>query len=309
MRIYIAGITGMVGSAIATEAKKQGHEVLGKPSKDLDLTQRSLVFQEMEDMRPDALIIAAAKVGGIGANASLPVDFLSINLQIQTNLLDAAFAADLDRVLFLGSSCIYPKYAPQPLNVSSLLTGALEPTNEAYALAKITGLKLIEGYRKQFGRKWISVMPTTLYGARDNFNLERAHVLPALMKRFAQAKIDRAIKVTIWGDGSPLREFLHVDDFAKACLMLLNVYDNDLPINVGSGQEITIKDLANLVAKIVEYEGEIDFDVAMPNGTPRKILDSSNVLALGWTPQISLENGISSTYDWFLESKAEELAK
>ena len=216
MRIYVAGINGMVGSAITIEARAQAHEVFGKSSMELDLTDRRAVFNELQEVRPDSLIIAAAKVGGIGANSSLPVDFLSINLQIQTNLLDAAHMAQINKVLFLGSSCIYPKLAHQPILESSLLTGALEPTNEQYAIAKIAGLKLVEAYRKQYGRKWISAMPTNLYGPRDNFDLESAHVLPALIHRFHNAKVNNLAEVAIWGDGTPLREFLHVEDLASA---------------------------------------------------------------------------------------------
>jgi GDP-L-fucose synthase len=239
MRLYIAGINGMVGSAIAIEARLQGFQVLGKTSKELDLTDRAAVFTELQITKPDALVIAAAKVGGIGANSAQPVDFLSINLQIQTNLLDAAHAANITRVLFLGSSCIYPKLAPQPITESALLTGELEPTNEPYAIAKIAGLKLVEGYRRQYMHRWISTMPTNLYGPRDNFDLESAHVLPALIHRFYNAKREGAKSVTIWGDGTPLREFLHVEDLARACLMLADNYDDSVAINVGSGQEIS----------------------------------------------------------------------
>jgi GDP-L-fucose synthase len=260
MRLYIAGINGMVGSAIAEEAKKKGHEVIGKSSKELDLTNRDAVFAEMQSIKPDALVIAAAKVGGIGANSTFPVDFLSVNLQIQTNLLDAAHAADIERVLFLGSSCIYPKFAPQPIPESALLTGALEPTNEPYAIAKIAGLKLVEAYRKQYGHNWISAMPTNLYGPRDNFDLETAHVLPALLHRFHNAKSKGLPEVTIWGDGTPLREFLHVQDLALASLALLDKYDSSVAINVGSGEEVSILELAQKIAQVVGFEGEINFD-------------------------------------------------
>lgn len=290
----------MVGSAIAEEAKRQEIEVLGRPSRELDFTDRAAVFKELAAIRPDSLVIAAAKVGGIGANASHPVDFLSINLQIQTNLLDAAHAANIERVLFLGSSCIYPKFAPQPITEESLLTGELEPTNEAYAIAKIAGLKLVQSYRVQYGHPWISAMPTNLYGPRDNFDLETAHVLPALIHRFHEAKARNLKKVVIWGDGTPLREFLHVDDLARACLLLIDVYDDSIAINIGSGQEISIAELARLVARIVDFKGEIVFDVTRPNGTPRKLLDSSKIAHLGWHPRLTLEEGISSTYDWFL---------
>ncbi len=290
----------MVGWAIAEEAKRRQIEVLGKSSSELDLTDRSAVFRELDAIHPDALIMAAAKVGGIGANAARPVDFLSINLQIQTNLLDAAHAANTERVLFLGSSCIYPKFAKQPIREESLLTGELEPTNEPYAIAKIAGLKLVQGYRVQYGRPWISAMPTNLYGPRDNFDLDSAHVLPALIHRFHNAKVEDLRAVTVWGDGTPLREFLHVEDLAHACLMLIANYDDPVAINVGSGQEISIRDLATLVSKVVGFSGEIAFDKNRPNGTPRKLLDSSRIARLGWHPQVGLEEGIASTYDWFL---------
>jgi GDP-L-fucose synthase len=303
MRLYIAGINGMVGSAIAEEAKKQGHEVIGKSSKELDLTNRAAVFAEMQSIMPDALVIAAAKVGGIGANSTFPVDFLSVNLQIQTNLLDAAHAANIERVLFLGSSCIYPKFAPQPIPESALLTGELEPTNEPYAIAKIAGLKLVEAYRNQYGHKWISAMPTNLYGPRDNFDLESAHVLPALIHRFHNAKVNNLTEVAIWGDGTPLREFLHVEDLASACLMLLNEYDGSVAINVGSGQETSILELAQSISKIVGFEGTIKFDQTKPNGTPRKLLDTQFLGNMGWKAQVGLIDGLASTYAWFLNNK------
>jgi len=302
MRIYVAGINGMVGSTIALEARAQAHEVIGKSSRELDFTNRTAVFNELQEIKPDSLIIAAAKVGGIGANSSLPVDFLSINLQIQTNLLDAAHMADIKKVLFLGSSCIYPKLAHQPIHESALLTGALEPTNEQYAIAKIAGLKLVEAYRRQFGHQWINAMPSNLYGPRDNFNLETAHVLPTLIHRFHNAKLKGDDKVEVWGDGTPLREFLYVDDLAKACLMLLNNYDDSMAINIGSGQEISIGNLVTLVSKIVGFSGEIIFNTDRPNGTPRKLLDSARIADLGWKPQVSLEDGIALTYNWFLEN-------
>ncbi len=306
MRIYIAGINGLVGSAIAIAAKVEGHEVIGKSSSELDLTDRIAVFSELRNTKPDSLIIAAAKVGGIGANASMPVDFLSINLQIQTNLLDAAHASNISKVLFLGSSCVYPRLASQPIRESSLLTGALEPTNEPYAIAKIAGLKLVEAYRRQFGHHWISAMPTSLYGPRDNFNPVTAHVIPMLMHRFHLAKVSGAHSVEIWGDGSALREFLHVADFARACLILLDKFDSPMPINIGSGSEIRIEKLAALIAKIVDYSGIITFDISRPNGTPRKLLDSSLVNGMGWEPLIELEEGIATTYKWFLDSQAVE---
>ena len=302
MRLYVAGIKGMVGSAIALEGKSQGLEVLGKSSLELDFTDRPSVFQELQESNPDFLIIAAAKVGGIRANSSAPVRFLSQNLQIQTNLMDAAHIAGVRRVLFLGSSCVYPKFASQPMSESALLTGELEPTNEAYAIAKIAGLKLVEAYRRQFGYPWISAMPTNLYGPRDNFDLQSAHVLPALLHRFHDAKINGDKKVKIWGDGAPLREFLHVQDLARASLMLLDKYDDATAINVGSGREISIRDLSAMISKVVGYSGDFAFNLERLNGTPRKFLDSSRISKLGWKPQISLEDGIAATYDWYLSS-------
>ena len=275
MRVYVAGINGMVGSAISLEARRQGHSVIGKSSKELDFTNREAVFKELDSSKPDSLVISAAKVGGIGANSSFPVNFLSVNLQIQTNLMDAAHAADIKRVLFLGSSCVYPKFASQPISESALLTGELEQTNAPYAIAKIAGLKLIEAYRRQFGRRWISAMPTNLYGPRDSFDIKTAHVLPALIHRFHNAKISGAQEIAIWGDGTPLREFLHVEDLARACLLLLDEYDDPVAINVGSGQEISVRNLATLISKIIGFTGEIRLDKNYPNGTPRKLLNSS----------------------------------
>jgi GDP-L-fucose synthase len=302
----VAGINGMVGSAIALEAKAQGQEVLGKSSRDLDFTNRIDVIQELMSIKPNFLVIAAAKVGGIGANSAMPVDFLSVNLQIQTNLIDAAHIAGIERVLFLGSSCIYPSLATQPIAESALLTGQLEPTNAPYAIAKIAGLKLIEAYRVQYRHRWISAMPTNLYGPRDNFNPETAHVLPSLIHRFHSAKINGASEVMIWGDGTPLREFLHVEDLARASLMLLGDYDGSIAINIGSGQEVSIANLAALISKVIGYAGKILFDEDRPNGTPRKLLDSSKISELGWKPQVTLEEGIALTYDWFLKHQTKE---
>ncbi len=296
----------MVGSAIALEAKAQGQEVLGKSSRDLDFTNRIDVIQELMSIKPNFLVIAAAKVGGIGANSAMPVDFLSVNLQIQTNLIDAAHIAGIERVLFLGSSCIYPSLATQPIAESALLTGQLEPTNAPYAIAKIAGLKLIEAYRVQYRHRWISAMPTNLYGPRDNFNPETAHVLPSLIHRFHSAKINGASEVMIWGDGTPLREFLHVEDLARASLMLLGDYDGSIAINIGSGQEVSIANLAALISKVIGYAGKILFDEDRPNGTPRKLLDSSKISELGWKPQVTLEEGIALTYDWFLKHQTKE---
>jgi GDP-L-fucose synthase len=306
MRIYIAGINGMVGSAISQKARNRGYEVLGKSSQELDFTNKSLTFDELENERPDVLIVSAAKVGGIGANFNYPVDFLSINLQIQTNLLEAANLFDIKRVLFLGSSCIYPKFASQPIHESALLTGALEPTNEPYALAKIAGLKLVQAYRKQYLRNWISAMPTNLYGPKDNFDPESAHVLPALVKRFDAAKRNGLSSVTIWGDGSPLREFLYVEDLADACLVLIEKYDDASPVNIGSGEEISIKDLARAIARVIGFDGQIKYDTSRPNGTPRKFLDSSLMSNLGWSPSINLESGLKLTYEWFQANEMSE---
>jgi GDP-L-fucose synthase len=300
--MYIAGKSGLVGSALEIESISRGFEVLGKTSRQLDLSNREAVFQEMHELRPDCLIIAAAKVGGIKANSLFPVEFLSINLQIQTNLMDAAHSAKVKKLLFLGSSCIYPKFAPQPILESSLLTGALEPSNEAYAIAKIAGLKLIQSYRKQFAYKWISAMPTNLYGPYDNFDLETSHVIPSLIRRFHDAKTNNSKSLSLWGDGTPMREFLHVTDLAKACMMLIEKYDSDVPINVGSGYEISIRELAKLVAEVVGFNGEVVFETDRLNGTPRKFLNSKLIFDMDWSPSVDLKSGLESTYDWFLEN-------
>lgn len=293
----------MVGSAVAREARKLNYEVLGKSSVELDLTNREAVFSEIESVRPEVLVISAAKVGGIAANNNFPVDFLSINLLIQTNLIDAAYKYEVEKVIFLGSSCIYPKFAEQPIKEKSLLTGPLEPTNEPYAIAKIAGVKLIESYNRQYLRKWISLMPTNLYGKNDNFDLETSHVLPALINRFTKAVVNGANDVEIWGDGTPLREFLYVDDLARAIIFLLNKSDVPHILNIGSGEEISIFDLSHLVAKIVGFEGSIKFNTNMPNGTPRKLLDSSLIRNLGWQSSVTLQQGIRETYQWYVENE------
>ena len=300
MRIYVAGVNGLVGASISRVASLEGHEVRGRSSQELDFTRRDSTFDELLSVKADALIIAAAKVGGIKANSSFPVDFLTQNLQIQTNLIDAAHHAGIERVVFLGSSCVYPGGIQDPIDEKMLLTGVLEPTNAPYAIAKIAGLKLIEAYRNQYKKNWISVMPTNMYGPGDNFDIESGHVLPALIHKIHLAKINSLEHVEIWGDGTPLREFLHVDDLAKACLFLLENYDGDLPINVGSGREISIQDLAKLISTLIGYEGKLVFNSKMPNGTSRKFLNSDRILALGWEPRISLETGIEQTYDWFV---------
>ena len=302
MRVYVAGIYGMVGSALSRHLREAGHEVLGKTSREVNFLDRELTFHDLMESKPDALIFAAAKVGGIGANSTLPVDFLSNNLQIQCNIIDGAHAANIERVLFLGSSCIYPRMAPQPIEEESLLTGPLEETNEPYAIAKIAGIKLVNAYRKQYGRRWISAMPTNLYGPNDNFDFETSHVLPALIAKFHEAKTTGNSSVTLWGDGTPLREFLHVDDLAKACLLLLEKYDDSVAINVGSGSEVSIRELAEMIQKTVGFAGDIEFDTSRPNGTPRKILSIKRIQSLGWNPQIKLEEGLASTYEWFKQN-------
>jgi GDP-L-fucose synthase len=302
MRIYVAGHTGLAGSAIVRQIEAEGnHTWIGRTHQELDLLDRNSVFEFLDAEKPDAVIIAAAKVGGIHANNTFPVEFLSENLQIETNLMDAAHKANIDRLLFLGSSCVYPKFAEQPIKEESLLTGALEPTNEAYALAKISGLKLIQAYRRQYGRRWISAMPTNIYGPGDNFDLENSHVLPALIRKFHDAKTNGDEVVTLWGSGSPFREFLHADDLASACLFLLENYDNEVAINVGSGKEISIKDLAELVKKVVGFEGQIRWDASKPDGTPRKLLEVSKLAGLGWSTNVELHQGIRDTYKWYAE--------
>ncbi len=289
-----------MGSAIVRAVEAEGkHSWIGRTRSELDLLDRKAVFDFVALEKPDAIIIAAAKVGGIHANNTFPVQFLSENMQIETNLMDAAHAAGIDKLLFLGSSCVYPKLAQQPIKEEYLLTGELEKTNEAYALAKISGLKLVQAYRNQYDHKWISAMPTNMYGPGDNFDLENSHVLPALIRKFDDAKNSGAPKVTLWGSGSPRREFLHADDLGRACLYLLENYDDDLAINVGVGEDVSIKELAELIQKITGFEGEIEWDSSKPDGTPRKLLDVSRISALGWKAQISLEDGIRSTYEWY----------
>jgi GDP-L-fucose synthase len=304
MKIYVAGHRGLVGSAIVRAIESEGkHTWIGQSRSELDLLNRKAVFEYVAQEKPDAVVIAAAKVGGIHANNTFPVQFLTENLQIETNLMDAAHAAGIPRLLFLGSSCVYPKLAQQPIKEEYLLTGELEKTNEAYALAKISGLKLIQAYRNQYGHKWISAMPTNMYGPRDNFDLENSHVLPALIRKFHDAKTRGEGKVTLWGSGSPLREFLHADDLASACVFLLENYDDEVAINVGTGKDISIKELAELIKEIVGFEGEIDWNSSKPDGTPRKLLDVSRITELGWKPTISLEDGIRSTYEWYKEQQ------
>ena len=300
MKIYVAGHRGLVGSAIVRAIETEGnHTWIAQSRSELDLLDRKAVFEYVAKEKPDAIVIAAAKVGGIHANSTYPVQFLSENLQIETNLMDAAHTAEIPRLLFLGSSCVYPKLAQQPIKEEYLLTGELEKTNEAYALAKISGLKLVQAYRKQYGHKWISAMPTNMYGPGDNFDLENSHVLPALIRKFHDAKVQGKPSVTLWGTGSPKREFLHSDDLGRACIFLLENYDDEVAINVGVGEDASIKELAELIQRVVGFEGEIIWDSSKPDGTPRKLLDVSRISSLGWKAQIGLEDGIRSTYEWF----------
>ena len=303
MTILVAGGSGLVGSAFVRKLKGLNQDVIGISSKDVDLLDRSKTFEFINNLRPTAIIDSAAKVGGIGGNNSYPVEFLSQNLQIQSNLMDAAHAAKVSKFVFLGSSCIYPRDCAQPIKEEYLLTGELEQTNSAYAVAKIAGIELIKSYRKEYGYKWISVMPTNMYGPNDNFDLENGHVLPVLIRKFVEAKLSGSCKVTLWGSGSPLREFMHVDDFAKAVVFCMDKYDDSNQINVGSGQEISIKDLADKISKAVGFSGEIIWDSSKPDGTMRKVLDSSKIANLGWKPLISLDQGIASTVEWYLENK------
>ncbi len=299
-RVYVAGHRGMVGSAVWRALEAQGFSnLVGWTSSEVDLTDRDAVVDAVASAKPDVVVVAAAKVGGIMANSTYPVEFLADNLRIQTNLFEAAHAADVDRLLFLGSSCIYPKMAPQPIPESALLSGPLEETNIAYAIAKISGIIAVQSYRSEYGRRWISAMPTNLYGPGDNYDLQTSHVLPALIRRFHEASLAGAPTVTLWGTGSPRREFLHVDDLAAACLRLLDVYDEPEHVNVGVGEDVTIAELASLIADVVGYQGAIEWDASKPDGTPRKLLDVKRMKSLGWEPEIGLRAGLESTYAGF----------
>lgn len=301
-KVYIAGHRGLAGSAIWRRFEKEGFtNLLGVTSADMDLRERDAVFAFFEKEKPDVVIDAAAKVGGILANNTFPADFLSDNLRIQVNIMDAANAVDVERLLFLGSSCIYPKFAEQPIREDSLLTGALEPTNDAYAIAKIAGIMHIQASRRQYGRSWISAMPTNLYGPGDNFHPDHSHVLPALMRRIHEAKVAATPEVVIWGTGTPRREFLHVDDLARALFFLLENYDSPDTINVGVGTDLSIRELAEMVARVVGYEGKLTQDTSKPDGTPQKLLDVGRLTSLGWKAEIALEAGVRETYEWYLE--------
>jgi|EndMetStandDraft_5_1072996.scaffolds.fasta_scaffold34764_1 GDP-L-fucose synthase len=301
-RVYVAGHRGMVGSALVRRLALENCEILTVNREELDLTRQDAVEHWVTAMRPDAMFIAAAKVGGIVANNSYPADFLYQNLAIETNLIHAAYLAGVRKLVFLGSSCIYPKHSPQPIVENALLSGPLEPTNEWYAVAKIAGLKLCEAYRRQYGCDFVSGMPTNLYGPGDNFEPETSHVLPALIRRFFEARQQRFQEVAIWGTGAPRREFLHADDCADALVHIMKVYSDNEHINIGSGEDLPIIDLARLVAQVVGFEGIITNDPSRPDGTPRKLMNSEKLKKLGWEPKIGLADGIGSTFEWYLEN-------
>ncbi|ARQ56983.1 GDP-L-fucose synthase protein [Rhizobium sp. Kim5] len=300
-KIWVAGHRGMVGSALVRRLHSENCTVVTATRQELDLKRQDEVERFVQTNRPDAIILAAAKVGGILANGTFPADFLYDNLIIEANIFEAAHRSGVDRLLFLGSSCIYPKFAPQPISEDALLTGPLEPTNEWYAIAKIAGIKLAEAYRKQHGRDYISAMPTNLYGPGDNFDLQSSHVLPALIRKAHVAKVTRAPEITIWGTGTPRREFLHVDDCADALVFLLRNYSDAQHVNVGSGEDIEIVELARLVCRVVGYEGTIAHDLSKPDGTPRKLMSTDKLKSMGWKPRMSLEDGVRGVYEWFLQ--------
>ena len=299
-KVWVAGHRGMVGSAVCRQLEKEDCNIIKAGRDKVNLVNQAEVNDWMNSVKPDAIVLAAAKVGGIEANNNFPVDFLYENLMIETNIIHAAHLNKVERMLFLGSSCIYPRLADQPIKENSLLTGALEPTNEWYAIAKIAGIKLIQAYRKQYGYDWISAMPTNLYGPGDNYDLNSSHVLPALLRKFHEAKVSEASEVTVWGSGTPLREFMHCDDLASALLFLLKDYSGYEHINVGSGVEVSIRELVEVIAKVVGYDAKVVWDKTKPDGTPRKLMDSSNLHELGWKNDRSLFEGISHTYENWL---------
>jgi GDP-L-fucose synthase len=309
MTIVVAGGTGLAGSAIVRAYKAQGADVVALNRKVVDLLDRDATLDYIKKIKPILIVDAAAKVGGIGANNSYPVEFLSDNMRIQSNLMEAAHAADVEKFIFLGSSCIYPRDCAQPIKEEYLLTGPLEQTNSAYAIAKIAGIELIRSFRKEYGRTWISLMPTNLYGPNDNFELQGSHVLPAFIRRFVEATEKNVATETLWGTGSPKREFLHVDDLASAVVHLGNVYDSSDHINIGTGEDLTIRELAELVAQEAGFKGDIAWDSSKPDGTPRKVLDVSKAKALGWSPKISLKEGIASTISWYKDATAKGEAR
>lgn len=304
-RVWVAGHRGMVGSAVVRRLASEGvSEILVAGREDADLTRQNEVERWMRANRPDVIVLAAAKVGGILANDTYPADFLYENLMIAANVIHAAAQVGVEKLLFLGSSCIYPKMAPQPIKEDSLLTGPLEPTNEWYAIAKIAGIKLCQSYRRQHGHDFISAMPTNLYGPNDNFDLKSSHVLPALMRKAHEAKGRGDAAMTIWGTGTPRREFLHADDMADGCVFLLKNYSGYDHVNLGYGDDVTIRELAETITSVVGFEGTLEFDTTKPDGTPRKLMDSAQLRSMGWTPRTPLREGVLSTYDWFLESHA-----
>lgn len=300
-RVFIAGETGMVGRALYQKLQGVGAILLSEPHEYLDLRDASKTYDWLCDHKPDAVFMAAALVGGIGANMARPAEFLHDNLAMGQSVIDGCHRAGVPRLLYLGSSCIYPKYAPQPILEESLLTGELEPTNESYAIAKIAGLKMIESYRRQYGRAYIAAMPTNLYGPHDRFDPDSGHVIPALIEKFHTAKLQGAEKVCVWGSGRPLREFLYAPDLAEALVTMMEYYDGDVALNIGSGEEVTIKELAQMVADVTGYEGRIMFDKTQPDGTPRKYLNTDRLRALGWSPQMRLVDGLKETYRWYVE--------
>ncbi|MGG3692569.1 GDP-L-fucose synthase [Heyndrickxia ginsengihumi] len=307
-KIYVAGHKGLVGSAIFRKLQEQGYtNLVYRTSKELDLRNPNAVEEFFGEEKIDYVFLAAAKVGGIVANNEYPADFIRDNLLIQTNVIDSAYRHGVKKLLFLGSTCIYPKLAPQPLKEEYLLTGELEPTNDAYAIAKIAGIKMCQSYNKQYGTKYISVMPTNLYGPNDNFDLKTSHVLPALIRKFHEAKINNDPYVEVWGTGAPLREFLYSDDLADACVYLMNHYDGDEIVNIGVGKDLPIKELAEKIKNVVDYEGEIQFDTTKPDGTPRKLVDVTKLNSLGWQATTSLEEGLKKAYTWFLENEKEAI--
>ena len=304
-KIFIAGHRGMVGSAIVRRLRTEGFQnLIVRTRSDLDLTNREAVRAFFNAERPQIVVDAAARVGGIKANNDFPVEFLRDNLDIQNNLISAAADSGVEKFLFLGSSCIYPKFAPQPIRESALLSGPLEPTNEAYALAKICGIRLCQAYARQYGKNFISAMPTNLYGPNDNFDLQSSHVLPALIRKIHEAKVSGASEVEIWGTGTPRREFLHVDDLADGCLFLLGNYNDPEIVNLGCGEDISIREVAELICDVIGFGGNLVFDTTKPDGTPRKLLDMSKMFSLGWRPGISLRDGIADAWRWFLENRA-----
>ncbi|SMC23216.1 GDP-L-fucose synthase [Clostridium acidisoli DSM 12555] len=306
-KIYVAGHRGLVGSAIVRNLKEKGYiNIVGKTHSELDLKNQADVRKFFEEEKPEYVFLAAAKVGGINANNTAPADFIYENLEIQNNVIKAAFDFKVKKLLFLGSSCIYPKMCPQPIKEEYLLSGYLEPTNEAYALAKIAGLKMCQFFKRQYGANFISCMPTNLYGPNDNFDLNSSHVMPALIRKFHEAKVNNEPYVEVWGTGKPLREFLHVDDMADGCVFLMENYNGEEHVNIGTGREVTIKKLAEIIKEVVDFEGELRFNTEKPDGTPRKLLDVSKLEELGWKYKIELRNGIIDSYIWFKENNKKQ---